>query len=88
MSLISIVNNLGRPYNVNYVAGSGAVTSHSAFLKPGDNIISQEVFDMIKEHPLVKHMLSDGTFVVKKAVTAPAPKTSAPAEKKDDKEHK
>jgi hypothetical protein len=87
MSLISVVNNLGRPYNVNFVVGKGDVTSRNAFFKPGENIISQDVFDMVKDHPLVKHMLNDCTFVVKKAVTAPVAPT-APAEKTSGKESK
>jgi len=66
---ICVTNNLGRPYIISYVPKSdkqGFVSS--LILNRGINIIENDLFEKVKDHPLVKVYLEKKIFEVSTAI--------------------
>lgn len=91
MSKIAFHNNLGRPYNINYVVKGDNVNGvRNVFLKPGLNIVDSEEFEMVKDNPLVKGLLEQGVFKIERATegTSKPVKPEPPKETHKDQEKK
>ena len=86
---ICITNNLGRPYLITYIP-KASKENYCKYLQlnRGINIVDNEIFEKVKDHPMVKIYLEKKIFEVSTAIEAEKEKHKQKVEHIKEEKHK